>query len=199
MEASLPHRRKLPPEPLDEDEVRALLSACNKGTTGMRARALITTLWRSGIRIGEALALRPKDLELGRGVLRVLHGKGDVDRVVAMDAVACEVLARWMDRRQVLGASGHVPVFCTLKGGPLGQAWVRGLLRRLRRKAQIEKRVHAHGLRHTHACELAREGQPLTVIQAQLGHRSPVTTSRYLHRIAPEALVQAIRRRPDWS
>ena len=76
-------RKKLPPEPLEPDEVRRLLGACNRGTTGLRARALIVTLWRSGIRLGECLGLRPKDLDLERGTLRVLHGKGDLDRVVA--------------------------------------------------------------------------------------------------------------------
>lgn len=191
--------RKLPPEPLDPDEVQRLLAACNRGTTGLRARALVVTLWRSGLRLGECLALRPKDLDLARGTLRVLHGKGDRDRVVGLDPAASELLARWLDRRRSLGIDGHAPVFCTLDGGPASQAWVRGLLRRLARKARIEKRVHAHGLRHTHATELAREGQSLAVIQAQLGHRSPVTTSRYLHRLAPEAMIEAIRGRPAWS
>ena len=83
-------------------------------------------------------------------------------------------------------------------GGSVGQAWVRGLLRRLARKSGVEKRVHAHGFRHTHATELVREGQSLAVIQAQLGHKSPITTSRYLHRLAPQALIEAIRRRPAW-
>ena len=192
-------RRKLPPEPLEPGEVRRLLGACNRGTTGLRARALIVTLWRSGIRLGECLGLRPKDLDLERGTLRVLHGKGDLDRVVALDPEACEVLGRWMDRRRAVGISGHGPVFCTLDGGAVSQAWVRGLLRRLAKKAGIERRVHAHGLRHTHATELVREGQPLAVIQAQLGHKSPVTTSRYLHRLAPEAMIKAIRRRPAWA
>ncbi len=99
----------------------------------------------------------------------------------------------------MLGINRHRPVFCTLDGGQADQAWVRGLLRRLAKKAGIERRVHAHGLRHTHATELVREGQPLAVIQAQLGHKSPVTTSRYLHRLAPEAMIEAIRRRPAWA
>ena len=191
--------RRLAPEPLAPHDVQRLLRACNGGTTGLRARALITTLWRSGIRLGEALALRPKDADLERGTLRVLHGKGDQDRLVGLDPAACELLGRWMDRRQTRGIHGHAPIFCTLDGGPVSQAWVRGLLRRLARKAGVERRVHAHGFRHTHATELVREGQPLAVIQAQLGHRSPVTTSRYLHRLAPEALIEAIRCRPTWA
>lgn len=62
-------------------------------------------------------------------------------------------------------------------------------------KAGIEKRVHPHGLRHTHAAELAREGTPLNLIQAQLGHESLATTDKYLRHIAPEELVKAMKAR----
>jgi site-specific recombinase XerD len=146
--------------------------------------------------------LRPKDLNPARGTLRVLHGKGDRDRVVALDPEAAEILARWMDRRAQLGASGHHPVFCAVTepvGRPLAQPWVRGLLRRLARKAGIAKRVHAHGLRHSFAQDLALEGKPLLVIQQALGHRRASTTSEYLHRVAPESLLAALRDRPAWG
>ena len=69
---------------------------------------------------------------------------------------------------------------------------------RLARRAGIEKRVHAHGLRHTHAAELAYEGAPMNLIQAQLGHSSLATTSRYLAHIAPAQLVEVMRAR-TWS
>ena len=75
---------------------------------------------------------------------------------------------------------------------------MRQLLPRLARKAGVAKRVHAHGLRHTHASELAAEGFPLPEIQAQLGHRYLSTTYRYLHRLRPhERLLDAIRAR-EW-
>ena len=62
----------------------------------------------------------------------------------------------------------------------------------------IDKRVHAHGLRHTHAAELAEEGHPINLVQAQPGHGSLATTDRYLRHIAPAPLVEAMRRR-EWS
>jgi len=65
-------------------------------------------------------------------------------------------------------------------------------------RAGIEKRVHAHGLRHTHAAELALEGKAMNLIQAQLGHSSLATTSRYLAHIAPAELVKAMQARM-WS
>ena len=89
-----------------------------------------------------------------------------------------------------LGVNGHAPVLCTLKGKRVSAAYVRALLPRLARKAGIEKRVHAHGLRRTHAAELAREGVPLNVISRQLGHSNVSTTSRYLDHVAPLEVVR---------
>ena len=80
----------------------------------------------------------------------------------------------------------------------MASAYVRGLMPRLARRAGIEKRVHPHGLRHTHAAELAFEGLPMNAIQAQLGHASLATTSRYLAHIAPAELVKAMQVR-TWS
>ncbi len=87
---------------------------------------------------------------------------------------------------------------CTLSGGPLDETYVRQLLHRLARRGGIDKRVHAHGLRHTHAAELAEEGYPMNFIQDQLGHSSLATTDRYLRHIAPAARVEALRQR-RWS
>jgi integrase len=85
-----------------------------------------------------------------------------------------------------------------IKGASLKTAYVRALLPRLAARAGIEKRVHPHGLRHTHAAELAREGTPLNLVQAQLGHSSLATTDGYLRHIAPEELVKAMKAR-IWS
>lgn len=85
-----------------------------------------------------------------------------------------------------------------LQGQPVHSAYVRALLPRLARRAGIDKRVHAHGLRHTHAAELALEGKPMNLIQAQLGHASLATTSSYLAHIAPAQLIEAMRAR-TWS
>ena len=59
--------------------------------------------------------------------------------------------------------------------------------------------MHAHGLRHTHAAELASEHLPMNAIQAQLGHSSLATTNRYLAHIAPQELIEAMRARPAFE
>jgi site-specific recombinase XerD len=128
----------------------------------------------------------------------VLHGKGDRRRVVGLDDGAMAILARWLDRRKALGLNGRQPVFCTLKGEPLDDSYVRHALRRAAARAGVEKRVHPHGLRHTHAAELMAEGVPANVIQQQLGHSSLATTSVYLDHIAPADRVARLRAR-TWA
>ncbi len=190
---------KLPAEPLTPDEVKALIRCCStRATTGVRNRALIVVLYRAGLRVSEALAILPKDLDGQAGTIRVLHGKGDKSRVVGLDAGAWAVLQLWLDRRAVLGITGRAPVFSTLKGKRMKSAYVRTLLPRLARRAGIDKRVHAHGLRHTHAFELSSEGTPLNVIAAQLGHSSISTTDRYIRHLRPAAVIEAMRGR-EWS
>ena len=77
----------------------------------------------------------------------------------------------------------------------MNAAQVREKLPRLARKVGIAKRVHAHGLRHTGASELASEGTDLVTIQHQLGHSSAATTSRYLHALNPQARIEMLRKR----
>ena len=191
--------KKLPPEVLTEDEVRDLIKACShRAPTGIRNRALIVLLYRGQLRISEALALKPKDLDPKQGTVRVMHGKGDKSRTVGLDAGAWAIIQRWLDKRKSLGITGRKTVICTLNGDPLLPSYVRTLCKRLGKKAGIEKRVHPHGLRHTGAFELANEGHPLHVIQQQLGHSSLATTDRYIRHLAPQEVIDTMKSR-EWS
>jgi site-specific recombinase XerD len=158
---------------------------------------MIALLWRSGLRVGEVLALRPKDVGIGDGVLTVQHGKGDKLRRVGIDTGTVALLGRWLETRSKRGINGRAPVFCTLDGGTLAQSYVRHLLPRLAAKASIDKRVHAHGLRHAYAVELEREGAPLSTIRDLLGHSSASVTDRYLRRHGAGAAVEFARSR-EW-
>src|SRR4029453_4641632 len=178
--------QRYPAEVLTADEVRALITACsNCAPTGVRNRALLVLLYHAGCRISEALRLLPKGLDRAAGTVTVLRGKGGTRRTIGLDPGAFAVVERWLDVRAKRGIGGRAPIICTLQGKPGGAAYVRTLLPRrpppaapyvltlmprLARRAGIEKRVHAHGLRHTHAAELALEGHPMNLIQAQLGH-----------------------------
>ena len=189
-------RRCFPPEILTDDEVCRLLDACGTRPAGLRNRALIVVLYRAGLRINEALDLWPKDIDLQAGSIRVLHGKGSRARTVGIDLAAGAVVGHWLAIRAELGLGGRQPVFCTVSGGRVGDAYIRVLLPRLARKAGIDKRVHAHGLRHTHAAQLRVEGVDIGIISKQLGHRSIATTAHYLDHIAPQQVIETIRQRP---
>lgn len=190
---------KFPIEPLTAAEVLSLLAVIStKSSTGLRNRALVTVLYRGGLRLGEALSLHEKDLDREAGTIAVLHGKGDKSRLVGLDMGAWSVLGEWLARRAKLGLNGRQSVFCTLKGEPLWDCYVRELLPRLAKEAGIEKRVHAHGLRHTHSRELAEEGVPVHLIRDQLGHANISTTDKYLRKVAPLELVSRMRKR-SWG
>ncbi len=184
-------RHRYPAESLTRDEVLALLDACDDRGLGRRNRALIIVMWRAGLRLAEALALRPQDLDARSRTIRVLHGKGDKARTVAMDSQAWEGLEDWLTLRN----KSWPLVFCTFQGKPLSQSYVRAMLPRLARRAGVERRVHAHVFRHTFAVELARSGAPLPHIQRLLGHSSLATTSIYLAGLSPEEALNIVRER----
>ena len=191
--------RTYPAEVLTPDEIHELLLQCSETSTlGIRHRALITVLYRTGLRCSEALALRVKDIDLRAGSVSVLRGKGGRRRTVGIDRGALKVVETWIDRRRTLDLPVDAPLFCTTHGTPMGSARVRTLLPRLARLAGIEKRVHPHGLRHTHAYELMMEGVHMPIIQQQLGHTSLATTNTYLAHIAPKEVIETIGKR-EWS
>lgn len=193
--------RKYPAEPLTPDEAQALVDAIpGRGPLAVRNRALVALLWRSGLRVSEALALRPADVDERAGTVRVREGKGRKDRVAVIDSRALGYLRAWTEVRKGLGLNGRQPLFCSVGSGstrrpgePVDPSYVRRLLPKLGERAGIEKRVHAHGLRHTMATEMVERGLPLHVIAGQLGHSSTATTDTYLAKLMPSERIAAMR------
>ena len=191
--------RKYPAEILTPDEVSALFGQLSASSSiGLRNRALITILYRAGLRHSEALALLEKDVDLKAGTVAVRHGKGERSRIVGVDPGACQVIGTWIERRKKLGFGATATLFCTMQGTPMKTSYLKALLPKLARQAGIAKRVHAHGLRHTHAYELMMEGVEMPIIQRQLGHVSLATTAIYLNHIAPKQVIETMRKR-EWT
>ena len=190
--------RKLDADLLSHEEIDRLLRACSKrAPSGRRNRALIATLWRCGLRLGEALALTPKDVDLQEFAIRVQRGKTG-QRVVGLDLSTALLIDQWLVSRRKLRISSQRPLFCTLSGQPIDQSYVRHLLPRLAKKAGIERRVHSHGFRHRYATDLIREGADLMTVRDLLGHASAATTQVYLSRIGASGAVEFARQR-TWS
>lgn len=196
----------LPREPLSRAEVFSLLSTfSSRYPTGVRDRALVALLIGTGLRISEALALEPHNLEGAR--LRVLRGKGQRARVVGVDPHTLEHVARWLEvRREIVGRRRRCPLFCTVSrgavlrpGARLTRQQVAAMLRRHAKRAGLSKRVHPHGMRHTFATALADEGQPLRVIQQALGHTWPSTTAAYIAELAGADVIDAVASRDPFS
>ena len=190
-------KTRYPAEYYTRQECKAVMDACYDESTGGRNRALIAVMWRCGLRLAEALGLEKRDLDFDSHTIRVRHGKGNRARTVGMDPGIEIELRDWLSERYLWNVPDSAPLFCTQRGKPLQQSYVRALLPRLAKKAGVQKRVHAHGFRHTFAVELAREGVPMPHIQRLLGHSSLGTTSVYLASLSPEEALDAVRRR-EW-
>jgi site-specific recombinase XerD len=199
MESRSNRGRRFPAEVLTPDEVQKLLVAAGRAPiVGARNQALLAVLYRAGLRHAEALDLFPKDVDLQLGSVTVLNGKGGRRRMVGIDAGASKIVERWSGRRREIGFGHDQRLFCSRRGRRLSSSYLRMLLPKLAREVGIAKRVHPHGLRHTHAYELMLEGVAMKIIQKQLGHVSLATTDTYLDHIAPADLIRAIGER-EWS
>jgi len=189
----------LPKEVYSKEEIHSLIATFSrKCPTGIRNRALIVLGYRTGLRLGEALDLSPKDVDLDKGAVHVRHGKGDKSRKVGIDPTALEFVALWVTERAKLGLPKGSPFFCTLKGEPIEQPYIRAMLKRKGAKAGIEKRVHFHALRHSFAHDLVTEGKNIVLIQKSLGHTNLNTTQTYVDHVAPKALIDMAQGRGEW-
>jgi site-specific recombinase XerD len=174
---------------LTEDDIALMFSKLPASTSGVRNRALIHLLWKSGLRISEALALRVRDVtwpdgKAKNGAVYVRRGKGGKARTSTLYNGANRDVREWLQLRATLGATDDHPIFCAVHadavGHPMRQQNVDVMLKRLADRAGLVDGAHAHALRHAHAVELSLRGMPLPVIQNQLGHSSPLVTVRYL-------------------
>jgi integrase/recombinase XerD len=175
--------RTFEPNPLTRAEADALISAAlGEPRMGLRNGAMLTVMYRGGLRVSEVLALRSSDVDTDRGTVTVRRGKGGKFRVCHIGPAASALVGRWKRERIRLGGAAG-PLFCTSAGGEVSHQYVRMMMHRLGAKAGIAKRVTPHQLRHSHASELAWAGTPVNVISKQLGHSSSAVTARYLDHI----------------
>lgn len=191
-----------PIEILTKDEVIGLMRACGRQRypTCARNRAMVALMYGCGLRVSELLALKPRDINKKEHYINVRHGKGDKQRMVGLDDHTILFLEKWeVHRRWISDAENAKMYFCTLKGKPIDRRYLGQLLNKLGRKAKIDKRIHPHGLRHTHAAQLAKEGTPITVISKQLGHYNIYVTHRYIDHISPQEVIDVVRKRNPYS
>ena len=187
---------RYPADPPTIEEIVLVMRRAGPTPHGHRVRGLIVVLWRAGLRISEALALKESDLDDTRGAIIVRHGKNDKRREVGMDQWGWDQLRPWLTYRLELPVGA---LFCVIDGKTCGRhlapAAVREQLRRTATAAGVRRRFAPHQLRHAHAVEMAREGVPLNVIQRQLGHAHLGITSVYLQGIDNAEIINTVHAR----
>ena len=191
--------KKFPSEFYTDDEFRLIIRQCSlKCPTGIRNRAILTVLYRAGLRCNALIQIKPKDIDPENGTIRILNDKGNKSHTVGMDPGAWPSVLHWIERRRSIGLNGHHSLFCTLNGESLKTSYLRTLCNRLGHHAGIEKRVHPHGFRHSMAYGMLREGFRIDEIQAQLGHSNPATTFQYLKHLCPQDAIERVLTR-EWT
>jgi integrase/recombinase XerC len=167
------------PTHLDEGEVAALLDVPGDGDAALRARAVLETLYATGIRCSELVGLDLPDVDLGARMVRVL-GKGRKERVVLFGRRAQAALRAYLPARQRARPRTDA-LFVNLRGGRLTDRSIREIVARRVKSIALTQRTSPHTLRHTFATHLLARGADLRAIQELLGHVSLSTTQRYTH------------------
>ncbi|MGA3214071.1 MAG: tyrosine recombinase [Acidimicrobiales bacterium] len=183
------------PKALLEEQVELLLSAViGNDPRALRDRAILETLYATGMRISELAGLSLGDLDMAKG-LAVAYGKGSKERLVPVGRLALEALAAWLgpNGRPLLAPvrwarrGDAEAVFISTRGRRMSRQTVWQVVRKAAVKVHLEDRVSPHVLRHSCATHLLEHGADIRVVQELLGHAT-ITTTQVYTRVSPELL-----------
>lgn len=177
------------PKSLSERQVEALLAAPDVTTPlGLRDRAMLETLYATGLRVSELVHLDTVRVGLNEGVVQVV-GKGDKERLVPLGEEARSWIVRYLrgSRPLLLGARAADALFVTQRGGPMTRQMFWTLVKRHAAVGGVHAPLSPHTLRHAFATHLLNHGADLRVVQMLLGHADISTTQIYTH-VARERL-----------
>ncbi|HMH31840.1 MAG TPA: site-specific tyrosine recombinase XerD [Puia sp.] len=179
-----PKLRRNLPDTLSFEEIESILSKIDMSKPeGGRNKAILETMYSSGLRVSEVVNLRLSCLYLDVGFIRVI-GKGDKERLVPIGNAAIKYINIYRKDIRV-----HIPVkagqedilFLNRRGSKLSRVMIFLLLKELVLKAGIKKRISPHTFRHSFATHLVEGGADLRAVQEMLGHESITTTEIYTH------------------
>ena len=178
------------PKTLSENQVEQLLDAPDeRSDLGRRDRAMLETLYATGLRVSELVNLSLLDVSLNEGVVRVIMGKGGKDRLVPLGAEA----SYWIDlylqqsRPALLGRRSCNALFVTARAAAMTRQSFWLIVKKYALLADIHAPLSPHVLRHAFATHLLNHGADLRVVQMLLGHADISTTQIYTH-VARERL-----------
>lgn len=167
-----PRKEKYLPEVLSQEEIVKVMNA----TVNLKHKAILMTIYSAGLRIGEAINLRVKDIDSKRMQIRVEQAKGKKDRYTLLSNKTLALL-----RKYVAEYKPKEWLFEGINGGQYSTSSIQANLKIAVDKVGIKKRVTVHTLRHSFATHLLESGTDIRYIQSLLGHSSGKTTEIYTH------------------
>ena len=181
------------PDVLSIPEVTALIEAPDTSEPlGIRDRAILETLYSSGIRVSELVGLDIGDLDLTTSRITVM-GKRKKQRIAHLGSYAASAITAYLGVRAEFGRAAHTRLFVNFRGGPLTQRSVQRVIEKYVRQVLPGRyEVSPHTLRHTFATHMLDAGADLRVVQELLGHESLSSTQIYTH-VSIDHLKQVYR------
>ena len=181
-EIETPKKPKYLPNCLTEDEVEALLNAPDiTSPSGLRDKAMLETMYSSGLRVSELLKLEKGQVNLTKGVITVF-GKGAKERKVPIADYAVDYIKQYIKEvRNKNEKKGSKYLFLNRKGEPISRVYFFKQVKKYSELAGIETNVSPHTLRHSFATHLLNHGAQLRIVQGMLGHTNIATTQIYTH------------------
>ena len=182
-----PRQDKRLPKAIDVDQVERLLSAPDAADLlGARDRAILETLYSTGIRVSELVGINRGDIDLDERAM-IVQGKGRRERLVPLGTHALAAISHYLDmlatdpRGQVDGEVSQAPLFVNKHGSRLSTRSVRRKVSKYLEKVGLDPEISPHTLRHSFATHLLQGGADLRIIQEMLGHADISTTQIYTH------------------
>ena len=191
LQIAAPKLSRLLPKSLSEADVEALLHAPDvEAPLGLRDRAMLETLYASGLRVSELIGLKVVQVSLDMAVVKTL-GKGAKERLAPIGEQALDWLTRYIReaRPALLSGKSSDAMFVTARASAMSRQAFWYLIKRHAVIAGIDKPLSPHTLRHAFATHLINHGADLRVVQLLLGHADISTTQIYTH-VARERLKQ---------
>ena len=165
------------------DSLLAAFPAQSKEPLQQRNRAILETIYASGLRVSEAAHLKVSDVNFEDATLRI-NGKGNKVRIVPIGKTALAILRYYIlnSRKELLNGKGNTAeLFLSVRGKPLNREWIWAIVKEAAVLAGIDRDIYPHMLRHSFASHLLANGADLRVIQEMLGHSDLRTTEIYTH------------------
>ena len=177
-----PKKSKKLPRYFEYNELEELFMVPDTNTSlGQRDLLLLEMLYATGVRVGELVNIKVKDIDLGRRNIIIL-GKGNKERYVTYGEYCEDILKQYLsDGYILLNKTGNDYLFLNNNGGNLTERGVRYILDELIKKTSINKKISPHMIRHSFATHLLNEGCDLLTVQKLLGHESIKATQVYTH------------------